>query len=146
MITPDFGQTNALLDYRSHLVGLKLFVPPMELMREGSQAEGVHLSSPEIMNKIVEAEKESRQILDQTNKEISELKRDVPNKIASMRQDILQKATKRRESALAEAEKTGVEEAKRIALESKKQLDSISQIPSAKRRQAVDKAIELLLS
>lgn len=104
------------------------------------------MSSPEIMNKIVEAEKESRQILDQTNKEISELKRDVPNKIASMKQDILQKATKRRESALAEAERTGVEEAKRIALESKKQLDSISQIPSAKRRQAVDKAIELLLS
>ena len=104
------------------------------------------MSSPEIMNKIVEAEKESRQILDQTNKEISELKRDVPNKIASMRQDILQKATERRESALAEAEKTGVEEAKRIALESKRQLESISQITSAKRRQAVDRAIELLLS
>jgi len=98
------------------------------------------------MNKIVEAEKEGRQILDQTSKEISELKRDVPNRIASMRQDILQKATKRRESALADAEKTGAEEAKRISLESKKQLDSISQIPSAKRRQAVDRAIELLLS
>jgi len=104
------------------------------------------LSSPEIMNKIVEAEKEGRQILDQTSKEISELKRDVPNRIASMRQDILQKATKRRESALADAEKTGAEEAKRISLESKKQLDSISRIPSAKRRQAVDRAIELLLS
>ena len=104
------------------------------------------MSSPEIMNKIVEAEKGSRQMLDQANKEISELKRDVPNKIASMRQDILQKATKRRESALAEAEKTGAEEAKRIALESKKQLESISQIPSAKRRQAVNRAIELLLS
>jgi len=98
------------------------------------------------MNKIVEAEKEGRQILDQTSKEISELKRDVPNRIASMRQDILQKATKRRESALADAEKTGAEEAKRISLESKKQLDSISRIPSAKRRQAVDRAIELLLS
>lgn len=104
------------------------------------------MSSPEIMNKIVEAEKEGRQILDQTSKEISELKRDVPNRIASMRQDILQKATKRRESALADAEKTGAEEAKRISLESKKQLDSISRIPSAKRRQAVDRAIELLLS
>ena len=104
------------------------------------------MSSPEIMNKIVKAEKESRQILDQTNKEVSELKRDVPNKIALMRQDIFQKATERRESALAEAGKTGVEEAKRIALESKKQLDSISQIPSAKRRQAVDRAIKLLLS
>ncbi len=104
------------------------------------------MSSPEIMNKIVEAEKESRQILDQTNKEISELKRDVPNRIASMRQDILQKATERRESALAEAGKTGVEEAKRIALESKRQLETISQIPSVKRRQAVDRAIELILS
>ncbi len=110
MITPDFGQTNALLDYPPHLVGLKLFVPPMELMREDAQEkEGVHLSSPGIMNKIVEAEKESRQILDQTSKEISELKRDVPNKIASMRQDILQKATKRRESALAEAERVAAE-------------------------------------
>ena len=114
--------------------------------RRLARGEGAHLSSPEIMNKIVEAEKESRQILDQTNKEISELKRDVPKKIASMRQDILQKATKRRETALAEAENTGVEEAKRIALESKKQLDSTSRIPSAKRRQAVDRAIEVLLS
>jgi vacuolar-type H+-ATPase subunit H len=104
------------------------------------------LSSPDIMNKIVETEKESRQILDQTNKEISELKRGVPDKIASMRHEILRKATERRENALAEAEKTGVEEAKRIALGSKKRLESISQIPNAKRRQAVDKAIELLLS
>ncbi len=47
---------------------------------------------------------------------------------------------------VAEAERTGVEEAKRIALESKKQLESISRIPNAKRRQAVDRAIELLLS
>ena len=85
-------------------------------------------------------------MLDQANKEISELKRDVSNKIASMREHILQEATKRRENELAQAEKTGVEEAKRIALESKKQLESISQIPSAKRRQAVDRAIELLLS
>ena len=98
------------------------------------------------MNKIVEAEKESRQMLDQANKEISELKRDASNKITSMREDILQEATKRRENELTQAEKTGVEVAKRIALESKKQLESISQIPSAKRRQAVDRAIELLLS
>ena len=104
------------------------------------------MSSPAIMNKIVEAEKESRQMLDQTNKEISELKRDVLNKIVSMREGILQEATERRENALAEAEKTGEEEAKRIVLESKKQLNSISQIPSSKRRQAVDRAVELLLS
>ena len=104
------------------------------------------MSSPAIMNKIVEAEKESRQMLGQANKEISELKRDVSNKIASMREHILQEATKRRENELAQAEKTGVEEAKQIALESKKQLESISQIPSAKRRQAVDRAIDLLLS
>ena len=85
-------------------------------------------------------------MLDQTNKEISELKRDVLNKIASIREDVLKEATKRRENALAEAEKTGAEEARRIALESKKQLESISQIPVAKRGQAVDRAIELLLS
>jgi vacuolar-type H+-ATPase subunit H len=98
------------------------------------------------MNKIVEAEKESRQMLDQANKEISESKRNVLNKIASMREDVLKEATKRRENELAQAEKTGVEEARRIALESRKQLESISQIPTAKRRQAVDRAIELLLS
>jgi vacuolar-type H+-ATPase subunit H len=98
------------------------------------------------MNKIVEAEEESRRMLDQTSKEISELKRDALNKIASMREGILKEAAKRREGALAEAEKTGVEEAKRIALESKKQLELISQIPTAKRRQAVARAIELLLS
>jgi vacuolar-type H+-ATPase subunit H len=98
------------------------------------------------MNRIVEAEKESRQMLDQTNKEIAELMRDVSNKIASIRQDILQEATKRRENELAQAEKTAAEEAKRIALESKKQLESISRIPSARRKQAADRAIELFLS
>jgi hypothetical protein len=45
----------------------------------------VTLSSPEIMKKIVEAEKESQQMLEATRREISELRRGVPSRVATMR-------------------------------------------------------------
>jgi vacuolar-type H+-ATPase subunit H len=98
------------------------------------------------MRKIVEAEKESQQMLEATKREISELRKDVPNKVASMRQQILREATEQREKALAEADRIGAREAERIALEAKRQVDSLSKIPQDKRKQAVERAIELLLS
>jgi V/A-type H+-transporting ATPase subunit G/H len=104
------------------------------------------LSSPEIMKKIVEAEKESQQMLEATRREISELRRGVPSRVATMRQQILSHATEQREKALAEAERTGAQEAEQIALEAKRHVESLSKISRDKRRLAVERAIELLLS
>jgi len=104
------------------------------------------LSSPEIMKKIVEAEKESQQILEATKREISELRKDVPNKVATMRQQILREAAEQREKALVEAERTSVQEAEQIVLEAKRHVESLSKISKEKRKQAVQRAIELLLS
>ena len=104
------------------------------------------MSSPEIMKRIVEAEKESQRILDETNREVAQIKKDSTNKIASIRQQILREAMERREKALVEAEKAGAEEAERIALEARKQVEELSRIPEAKRKKAVDRAMVLLLS
>jgi F0F1-type ATP synthase membrane subunit b/b' len=98
------------------------------------------------MRKIVEAEKESQQMLEATKREISELRKDLSNKVASMRQQILREAAEQRESALAEADRIGAQEAEKIALEAKRHVESLSKIPKDKRKQAVERAIELLLS
>jgi vacuolar-type H+-ATPase subunit H len=98
------------------------------------------------MRKIVEAEKESQRMLEATKREISELSKDMVNKVASMRQQILRQAAEQREKALAEADRIGAQEAEEIALEAKRQVESLSKIPKDKRRQAVERAIELLLS
>jgi len=104
------------------------------------------LSSPEIMRKIVEAEKESKRILQEAEREIAKMKKELPDKIASMRQEILREAAEQREHLLAEAEKAGAEEAERIALETRKQVEALSNTPEAKRKQALEKAMVLLLS
>jgi len=104
------------------------------------------LSSPEIMKRIVEAEKESQQILEISKREVSELRKNTPNRIASMRQQILNEAAHQKEKALAEADRTGAQEAERISLEARRQVESLSQIPKDRRRHAVDRAVELLLS
>lgn len=104
------------------------------------------MSSPEIMKRIVEAEKESEQMLEMAKREISEARKDTPNRIASMRQQILLEVAEQREKALANAERAGAQEAERIALEAKRQVESLSQIPKDRRRRAVERAIELLLS
>jgi len=98
------------------------------------------------MKTIVEAEKESQRILDETNREVAQIKKDSSNKIASTRQQILREAVERREKALVEAEKAGAEEAERIVLEARKQVEALSRIPEAKRKKAVDRAMVLLLS
>jgi V/A-type H+-transporting ATPase subunit G/H len=114
--------------------------------RKLADEEGVALSSPEIMKRIVEAEKESEQMLEMAKREISEARKDTPNRIASMRQQILLEVAEQREKALANAERAGAQEAERIALEAKRQVESLSQIPKDRRRRAVERAIELLLS
>jgi len=98
------------------------------------------------MKKIVEAEKESQQILEATKREISDLMKDVPNRIASVRQQILRQAAEQREKALAEAERTGTLEAEKIASEAKRHVETLSKISKDKRNHAVERAIELLLS
>jgi V/A-type H+-transporting ATPase subunit G/H len=114
--------------------------------RKLAHGERVALSSPEIMRRIVEAEKESQQMLETAKREISELRNDTPNRIASIKQQILREAAEQREKALADAERTGAQEAERIALEGKRQVELLSQIPNDRRGRAVDRAIELLLS
>jgi vacuolar-type H+-ATPase subunit H len=104
------------------------------------------VSSPEMMRKIVAAEKESQRILDEANREVAEMKKQSPNAIASMRQQILRDASERREKTLVEGEKAGAEEAERIASETRRQIDALSRMSEAKRRQAVDRATALLLS
>lgn len=98
------------------------------------------------MKRIVEAEKESQRTLDETNREITDIRKESRNKIASIRQQILREATELREKALAEADKAGAEEAEHVALEARRLVDSLSQIPAAKRKKAVERAMALLLS
>jgi F0F1-type ATP synthase membrane subunit b/b' len=98
------------------------------------------------MKKIVEAEKESQQMLEATKREISELRKDIPNRVATMRQQVLRQAAEQRQKALVEAEKTGVQQAEQIALEAKRSIESLSKISKEKRKQAVERAIQLLLS
>jgi V/A-type H+-transporting ATPase subunit G/H len=104
------------------------------------------LSSLEVMKKIVDAEKQSQEILETSRLEILELKRSVPNRTSSMRQEILRKANEERQKALAEADKMGAQDADKIDLEAKRQIQSLSQISKDKRNQAAETAIKLLLS
>jgi len=98
------------------------------------------------MKRIVEAEKESQKILGEAELEIARMKKDLPNKIASRRKQILAEAAAQRERALMEAKKAGIEEAERIASEIKKQVEALSRISEAKRKQALEKAMALLLA
>lgn len=104
------------------------------------------MSSPEIMKRIVEAEKEGQKIVREAELEIARMKKDLPDRIASMRRETILEAAQQREQALKEAEKAGAEEAQRIALETRKQVEALSRIPEAKRKQALEKAMALLLS
>ena len=104
------------------------------------------MSSPEIMEKIVAAEKKGQQIVEAAEREASELKRNVSGKVASIRREILDQAAEQRRIALADAEKMGAQEAERIASEAKKQIELLSEIPKDKRKKAVERVVELLLS
>jgi len=98
------------------------------------------------MKRIVEAEKESQRIIQEAEREVAKMKKELPNRIASIRQEILRGVAQQRERVLVEAEKAGTQEAERIASETKKQLEALSRIPEAKRKQALEKATALLLS
>ena len=104
------------------------------------------MSSPEIMRRIVEAEKESRRILEETNREIAEMRKRSPNEIDSIRQQILREATERKKKVIVEAEKSGAEEAERIASDARRQVEALFRISEARRKQAAEKAMALLLS
>ena len=104
------------------------------------------MSSLEVMKKIVDAEKQSQEILETSRLEILEMKRSVPDRTSSMRQEILRKADEERQKALAEADKMGAQDADKIASEAKTQIQSLSQISKDKRNQAAETAVKLLLS
>jgi len=98
------------------------------------------------MRRIVEAEKESKRILQEAEQEIAKMKKELPNKIASMRQEILREVAQQRERLLVEAEKAGAEDAEQIALETRKKVEALSRTREARRKQALEKAMALLLS
>jgi len=98
------------------------------------------------MKRIVEAEKESLKILREAELEIARMKKDIPNKIASIRQQILREAAEQRDRTIKEAEGAGEEEAQRIASETRKQVEALCEIPESRRKQALEKAMALLLS
>ena len=104
------------------------------------------MASPEIMKRIVEAEKDSERALQEAEREIAQTKKDLPNRIAEMRDKIFKEATSQRERELVEAERAGAAEAERITMEAKKQVEGLSKTPEARRKQAVEKAIQLILS
>jgi vacuolar-type H+-ATPase subunit H len=104
------------------------------------------LSSPEIIRRIEEAEKESKRIFDQTSQEIAQAKKDLPNRIASIRDQILKEAAEEAEKVRAKGETAAAEEAERIASEARRQLAEVSKLSETRRRQAVERTIELLLS
>jgi len=104
------------------------------------------LASPEIMKRIVQAEKDSERALLEAQQEIAQIRKDLPNRIAEMRDKILKNAANQRERELVEAERAGSAEAERIATDGRKHLEELSNIPEARRKQAVEKAIHLILS
>ncbi len=104
------------------------------------------MSSLEVVKRIVDAEKQSQDLLEKTKLEIAELKRNVPSKIAAMRQEILRQSDEDRKKALAEAERRGAQEADKIAAESRNKIETLSKIPREKHNQAIEAAVKLLTS
>ena len=104
------------------------------------------MASPEIMKRIVQAEKDGERALREAQQEIAQMRKDLPNRIAEMRDKILKDAANQRERELVEAERAGSAEAERIATDGRKHLEELSKIPEARRKQAIEKAIHLILS
>ena len=115
-------------------------------LREAMGREGEKLSSPEIMRRIAQAEKQSRQLVAEAERDVTKMKRDLPDRIAAIREQILREATEQREKALIQADGVGAEEADRIVSEARKQVESLSRIGETKRKLALEKAMTLLLS
>jgi F0F1-type ATP synthase membrane subunit b/b' len=74
------------------------------------------------------------------------MKGDLAERIASMRQTMLREATEHRERAIAAAERAGAQEANSISADLRKRVDELTRIPDAKRKKAVRRAVELVLS
>ncbi len=134
-----FGQTKSP-------TSKKLFAVRGARFRETRRERARALSSPEIMKRIAEAEKESQHVLDQAERDVTRMKRELPSRIAFMREQILQEAARQRQTIMMEAERVGAEEAERVTSDTRNQIEALPKMSQARRSQAIQKAIDLLLS
>ncbi len=104
------------------------------------------MSSPEIMRRITEAEGESRRLADEAERAVSGMRREVPERITSMREEILREAAEQREKTLLNAQRQGAQEAERIASLTRMRIEALSKISDDTRKQALEKAMTLVIS
>jgi len=104
------------------------------------------MSSPEIMRQVAEAEKEGRLLVDAAQREIFNMRKNLPQRTTSIREEILRQAAAQKEKALMEAHQQGAQEAERIASQARTQIEALSKITESKRKQALEKAMALLTS
>ena len=104
------------------------------------------MSSPEIMRRIAEAERESRRLVDEAERAVSSMRREIPEKTASMREEILREAATQKEKTLLNAQGQGAQEAERIASMTRTRIEALSKISDDKRRRALERAMTLVIS
>jgi vacuolar-type H+-ATPase subunit H len=104
------------------------------------------MSSPEIMRRIAEAEGESRRLVDEAERAVSGMRREIPERIASMREEILREAAAQREKTLLIAQRQGTQEAERITSLTRMRIEALSKISDDRRKQALEKAMTLVVS
>ena len=102
------------------------------------------MSSPEIMRRVTEAEKEGRLLVEAAQRDISRMRKDLPRKAASIREETLRDAAAQKEKALKEAQQQGAQEAQQIASRAQAQIKALSNIPESKRKQALEKAMAVI--
>ena len=104
------------------------------------------MSSPEIMRRIAEAERESRRLVDDAERAVSRMRREIPEKAASMREEILREAAAQKEKTLLDAQEQGAQEAERITSSTRMRVQALSKISDDRRRRALEKAMSLVIS
>ena len=104
------------------------------------------MSSPEIMKRVAEAEKEGRLLVDAAQRETLKMRKDLPQRTASIREETLRQAAAQKEKTLMEAQQQGAQDAERIASQARAQIEALSKITETKRKQALEKALALVTS
>jgi len=104
------------------------------------------MSSPEIMRRIAEAERESRRLVDEAERAVSRMRREIPEKTASIREGVLREAAAQKEKTLLNAQEQGAQEAERIASLARMRVEALPRIGHDKRRQALKRAMALVIS
>jgi vacuolar-type H+-ATPase subunit H len=104
------------------------------------------MSSPEIMRRIAEAERESGRLVDEAERAVSRMRREIPEKTASIREGVLREAAAQKEKTLLNAQEQGTQEAERIGSLARMRVEALSKISDDRRRRALEKAMSLVTS